>query len=363
MWIWPASAAKQLVLEHLALPVFEEDALVGGAFGDPGGELGDRLAALVVDHVDGDDRAGLPVDPVVLLAGGERVGEVLERDRHAVGGVLQRPLGDLAAASGRGGERVEDLGDGGRERARGHRDRVGLVILAVLAVDEPGGEFLAHSPGVRPGGRVGPAGRGAHAQQRPQVGAGVLAEGGGLIEELPDRVGERLAFVEHVPVGRGDLVMLAPGALVVLSVGPLGVLEGALGLPDLLEDVLNVGLQGLLERAELLVEGGLQPLGVVEGGLGLELLLALALDRLGALGQVFFRAGEGGALLVQIGRGVLELGGGAGDRIDVGRVGGHATLGGGVPELAGPGVGLRDRVVQRDLGDLDVFPVLASSAA
>ena len=39
--------------------------------------------------------------------------------------------------------------------------------------------------------------------------------------------------------------MLAPGAQVMLSVGPLGVLEGALGLPDLLEDVLNVGLQGV----------------------------------------------------------------------------------------------------------------------
>jgi hypothetical protein len=78
--------------------------------------------------VDGDDRAGLPVDPVVLLAGGERVGEVLEGDRHAVGGVLQRPLGDLATAPGRDGERVEDLGGGGRERAPDDRDRVGLGV-------------------------------------------------------------------------------------------------------------------------------------------------------------------------------------------------------------------------------------------
>ena len=227
--------------------------------------------------------------------------------------------------------------------------------LAGLAAGEAGGEVLARSPGVRPGGWVGPAGRGAHAQQRPQVGAGELTERGGLIEELPHRVGERLSFVEHVPVGRGDLVVLAPGAQVVPRVRLLGRLEVALGLADLLEDMLNVGLQGLLQRAELLVEGSLEPLGLVEGGLGLDVLLALALDGLGPLGQVLFRARQRGALFVQIGRGVLELGGGAGNRVDVGRVGGHAALGGGLAKLASPGVGLSDRVVQSALCYLDVF--------
>ncbi len=84
--------------------------------------------------------------------------------------------------------------------------------------------------------------------------------------------------------------MLVPGAPLVLRVRLLDLLEGALGLADLLEDVLDVGLQSLLERAELLVEGGLEPLGLVEGGLGLGVLLALALDRFGALGQILFRA-------------------------------------------------------------------------
>ena len=358
---------EELVLEHLALPVLEEDALVGRAFGDPRGEPRDRFAAFVVDHVDGDDRAGLPVDPVVLLAGGERVGEVLERDRHAIGGVLHRPLGDLTAAPGRDGERVQDLDGGRRERAPDDFGRVvpiglarlaGLAGLTRLAAGESGGEVLTRTCRVRPGGSFGPAERGADAQQRAQVGTGELAEGGGLIEELADGVGERLAFVEHVPVGRGDLVMLGPGAPVVLRVRLLRGLEITLGLADLLKDMLNVGLQRLLEGAELLVEGSLEPLGLVKSRLRLEMLLALAFDGLGPLGQVFFRARERGALLVQIGRGVLELGGGAGNRIDVGRVGGHAPLGGGLAKLTGPGVGLGDRAVQGDACYLDVFPRL-----
>ena len=45
--------------------------------------------------------------------------------------------------------------------------------------------------------------------------------------------------------------------------------ELAFGLPDLLEDLLDVRLQCLLQGAELLLERGLEPLGLVEGGLGL----------------------------------------------------------------------------------------------
>src|SRR3984957_16669126 len=59
---------------------------------------------------------------------------------------------------------------------------------------------------------------------------------------------------------------------------------------------------------------------------------------------------------MQVGRGVLELGGGAGNRIDAGRVGRQVALGGFLPELAGPGIGLGDRVVQGDLRYLNVFP-------
>ena len=188
---------QELVLEDLALPVLEEDALVGCALVDPGGEQRHRLAALVVDHVDGDDRAGLPVDPVVLLAGGERVGEVLERDRHAVGGVLQRPLGDLTAAPGRGGERVQDLGDGGRQRARrrprpgraGCSGRPALASLAGLAW-LPARRAARSSPTRWASGQAAASGQpraALDAQQRSQVGAGELAERGGLIEELADR--------------------------------------------------------------------------------------------------------------------------------------------------------------------------------
>ena len=264
---------QQLVLEHLALPVLQQDALVGGALGDPGGELGDRLAALVVDHVHGDDGAGLPVDPVVLLAGGQRVGEVLERDRHPVRGVLQRALGDLPAAAGRGGERVEDPGHArGQHPADGRRPGPG----------EPGrsaserGQVLAGPVRVGPAGWVRPGRGGRDAGQRAQVGPGELAELRGLLVQLPDRVGERLPLVAQFRLGGGGLVVLGAGPRVVFAVRLVGRGDELLGLPDLLQDVLDVRLQGLLQRAELLFQGLLQPLPLGERRLGLGVARACA---------------------------------------------------------------------------------------
>ena len=181
---------EQLVLEYLAFPVLQEDALVDGAFGDPGGELGDRLAALVVDHVHGDDGTGLPVDPVVLVAGGQRLGEILQRHRHPVRGVLQRALGGLSPAAGRADERVEDLGDARRAAPLG-RPRPGPAAGSACA-GQRGGQVLAGTGRVGPAGRFWPRRDGRDREQRAQVGPGVLAELRGLLEELPDRFGERL---------------------------------------------------------------------------------------------------------------------------------------------------------------------------
>src|ERR1700722_6820743 len=90
--------------------------------------------------------------------------------------------------------------------------------------------------------------------------------------------------------------MLVPGALVVALIGALHRLQGALALADLLEHALDVSLQRFLQRAELLVEGGLGALGFPEDGLLLRVFEALAFDGLAPLGQVLFGPDEGAAL-------------------------------------------------------------------
>ena len=102
-----------------------------------------------------------------------------------------------------------------------------------------------------PGGVFWPWCRGSDADEGAQVGAGELAELPGLLVQVADRVSEGLPLVADVPVGGGDVVMLAACSPVVLAVLALHVPQLALGLPDLLKDVLYVLLEGLFQSAEL----------------------------------------------------------------------------------------------------------------
>ena len=137
----------------------------------------------------GDHGAGVPVDPVVLVAGGQRLGEILQRHRHPVRGVPQRALGGLSPAAGRADERVEDLGN-----ARGQHpsDGLGRVRGRLACTGQRGGQVLAGTGRVGPAGRFWPRRDGRDRDERAKVGPGVLAELCGLLEKLPDRFGERL---------------------------------------------------------------------------------------------------------------------------------------------------------------------------
>ena len=140
--------------------------------------------------------------------------------------------------------------------------------------------------------------------------------------------------------------MLGAGPRVEIAVGPFGDADERFGLPDLLQDLLDVRLQGLFQRPELLFQGVLQPLPLGECLFGLGAGELAPFDRLGLRGEILFRLGQLGPLGVQLGRGVLELRGRPRDRVHLVVRGWHPAFGGGLPEPPGHGVDLGDRRVQ-----------------
>ena len=129
-----------------------------------------------------------------------------------------------------------------------------------------------------------------------------------------------------------------------------------LGLPDPRQDVLDVRLQGLFQRPELLFQGLLQPLPLGEFGFGPGAGELAPFDRLGLRGEILLRLGQLGPLGVQLARGVLELRGRPRDRVHLLVRGRHPAFGGGLPQAPGHGVDLGDRGVQGGPGRRGLVP-------
>ena len=191
-----------------------------------------------------------------------------------------------------------------------------------------------------------PARGGRDSGERTQVGPSVLAEQPGLLVKLADRVGERLPLTAQVRLRAGGSVMLAADPRVELVVGQFGGRDELFGLTNPRQDILDVRLQGLFQRPELLFQGLLQPLPLGECLLGPGAGDLAPFDRLGLRGEIFFRLGQLGPLGVQLGGGVLELRGRPRDRIHLVVGGRHPAFGGGLPQAPGHGVDLCDRGVQ-----------------